>query len=95
MPASRAKPIAFGIVHGCSGWSERVARGGGPERSSPNRRRFVSGLSAPPAWSGQLLPQRGDRVGRAVQRDRTRLAAAADLGLELARLEPAAAHGDP
>jgi hypothetical protein len=34
-------PIAFGIVHGFSGWSDSVWRGGGPERSIPNRRRFV------------------------------------------------------
>ena len=40
--ASRTKPIAFGIVHGFSGWPGSVCGGGGPERSSPDRRRNVS-----------------------------------------------------
>src|SRR5437879_6166405 len=35
--ASRANPIAFGSVHGFSGWSESVAAGGGPERCAAAR----------------------------------------------------------
>src|SRR5436189_62238 len=40
IPSRRTNPIALGIVHGFSGWLDRVAAGGGPERSIPNRRRF-------------------------------------------------------
>ena len=35
----RTKPIALGIVHGRSGCPGSVCAGGGPERSSPSRRR--------------------------------------------------------
>ena len=63
--------IAFGIVHGCSGWLDRVCDGGGPERSIPNRRRLVMRgliplpLRAPAGLlsrSGQAAPELGHRL---------------------------------
>ena len=56
----RTKPIAFGIVHGCSGWSARVAPGVGPERSMPSSRRLVI------RGSGELAPQVDRRLRSAL-----------------------------
>src|SRR5690242_13383583 len=96
MRASRKKPIPFGIVHGLSGWSDRVWRGGGPERSIPNRRFFVIGLIAGrPVPSGRLVPELRDRLGGTLKRHAPGLAAAADLHLDLALGEGTAADRDP
>src|ERR1700733_13683701 len=101
IPSSRRKPIALGTVHGFSGWSERVASGGGPERSIPNRRRLESGkrpsgLSPGPCTpSRQLAPELRHRLGGALHRNRAGLAAAADLDLDLAGGERPAPDRDP
>ena len=84
--ARRAKPIAFGIVHGFRGWPRRVCGGGPPERSSPTSRRKV----------GEGPPQLRRRL-RGASSGSDPLLAAPDLELDLAprrsscRSSPAAA----
>src|SRR6185312_12538613 len=92
----RANPMALGIVHGCSGWSERVWTGLGPERSRPKRRRLViGGLTIEPRRLRQPPPQLGHRLSRALDRHGARLTPAPHLHLDLARAERAAPDGEP
>src|SRR3954452_18156909 len=46
------------------------------------------------AWSGKFAPQLRRRLRGAFERQRTALAAAPYLSLDLARLDPALAHGE-
>src|SRR5690242_19969042 len=90
--------MMFGIVHGCSGWPDIVASGGGPERSIPNSRRLeIPSLTRPdptPALR-KLPPERFDGVRRSLDRNAALLHPAPDLNLELAGGQRAPADCDP
>src|SRR5436305_8934398 len=86
IPASRAKPMAFGIVHGLSGWPDSVASGGGPERSIPNKRRFDCRVRTG-SRSGQLAQQLDHRRSGLFERHGARVQPSPDLDLNIALLE--------
>src|SRR3984885_8165737 len=96
IPSSRQKSIAFGRVHGLSGWPDSVWSGGGPDRSRPvNRRLLTSGLIArKPSGSRQAAPEGGDLLRRVLEQHRRVLPAPPDLHLHLAGTERALADGD-
>ncbi len=70
----------MGIVHGFRGRPTSVASGGGPERSTPNSRRFDGG---PPGAQDRPRQSGRHRLRRALKRHAAALTAAADLDLGL------------
>src|SRR3954469_4653298 len=93
MSAARTKPIALGIVHGCSGAPASVSGGGGPERSRPLRRLNVREVRA---TARRPRPPPGRAPRRWFERPAVAfLLPAADLQLEVAGLERALADGGP
>src|SRR3954470_10351784 len=94
--ASRTNPIALGTVHGRHGAPGRVSGGGGPDRSSPDRRRNVRRGRAPSTGGPATAPRPPPRRPRAARRRPGRPAAVlvgpppADLRLDRPRLQRAA-----
>ena len=96
--ARRMKPIAFGIVHGFSGWSRAVCVGRRPGAVDPEQPPLVIGRARrPSARPAQGSPRHSSAIASAAPSIGTvaRLAAPPDLDLDLARRERAAADRDP